>query len=1152
MQNIVIVRPDYRWYGRVGQQIWMIMRLTVVLIIISTLSLSAKSYSQQINISVKNVPLEKVFKRIGKQTGYSFIWDKQTFKGLPRITTSMRSATLNEAIKTILDDLPLRYEIQGKVVLIDHTTSTKGLGTIPIPAPPLAEVTGSVLDSVTQQPLVGVTVKLKGGTVGTVTDAKGHFALNVPSDGVLEVSYLGYVSKEIPVNGRGDLEIFLSASTTGLNQLVVVGYGQQRKATMAGAVGVIASEALQSKPSTNVLDAIQGAMPGLTVTRSSGRPGAEGYSIKVRGISSVNSGTPLVIVDGVPNPLNTLDPANIKTITVLKDASAAIYGARAANGVILITTKKGESGKLHLHYSGNIALKQPTFLKKNVTTLQWAKMYNTAAVNDGRPVVFSDDDLEKMRAGDPTVVPGENKVIKGYPQFYTTTDWNDILYGTGFQQSHNVSLSGGTDHSTYRLSAGYFNTGGIYNVGHNVNNRYNFRVSYGLDITEKVRLDLISAYQQQDIKEPSMLYGSQTFVALSDALKMLPFIPERTPAGAYYQFQGYANPAQELEQGGAYKGAEGMLIGNAKLTYDIFSDLQLVGQFGITSRKTDHSEYFRTVQTYNWDESINSKPLNAPNSASYFNSKSLYKSYNAYLKYAHLFNGKHQLSMMLGVSRETYNYSDVSAAGQQFSSNSIFTLNLADPTLISNNGSAFAWALNSVFSRLTYVYNDKYILEGIARLDGSSRFAPDKRWSALFPAVSAAWRISEESFMKPLHFLDNLKFRVSWGQTGNQDINGLGYYDYIQLINIGGQYPFGSGAKTSGASLAGMASPGRTWETVRMQNAGIDISVLESRLSANFDYFLKKNNNMLVDITLPSVLGATPPTLNEGQLRTHGWELRLGWHDHLGQMKYHIKAGLSDTQNKLIYVGGDDAVNLGLVHTRQGYPMDAYFGYVSDGIIQNDQDLQTYKQIHGVPSNIAVGDAKYKDMDGDGTLSPFGDPAKGTKGDLVYLGTPIPRYTYFFRLNVQYAGFDAALFLQGVGKRSVIRGGDVSYYPFIRYWAPPLQYFYGKTWSPERPDAQYPRLTLNTNINEWNYTPSTNQVINTAYLRVKNFQLGYTLPQSTVDKLGLSRVRVYLSGDDLWVFSKGTWDRTYDPEEGADAYTYPFCRTYSFGIDVNF
>jgi TonB-linked SusC/RagA family outer membrane protein len=469
---------------------------------------------------------------------------------------------------------------------------------------------------------------------------------------------------------------------------------------------------------------------------------------------------------------------------------------------------------------------------------------------------------------------------------------------------------------------------------------------------------------------------------------------------------------------------------------------------------------------------------------------------------------------------------------------------------MSNNGGGTHWAINSFFSRLNYSFNNELLLEANLRYDGSSKFPAGSRWG-FFPGISAAWRISQRDFISNTGIFDDLKLRASYGQTGNQE--GIGLYDHIQRISTARvwprdyPYPFGAGNQTVSAYLAGMVATQRTWETIINQNVGIDASMLRSRLNFTFDYFIKRNKNLLIPITYPSLLGATAPFSNGGELKTKGFELTVGWRDKIGNFEYNAKVLLGDARNTIVDYGGADTYVPGFNRVREGYPQFSYFAYEFDGLIRNEKELEDYKLLEGVPEDIGIGDARFRDVNGDGRIDPYSN-TPGEDGDVVFVGSYIPRYSYGVNLGAKFANFDISAFFQGVGKRTVFRSGEYSI-PWTDWWRQPPQFYYGKTWNEDRPDAEFPRLS-HGGIRWWNYQPSTMQKLNGAYVRLKNLQIGYTLPTRLTEKVAISNARIYFSGQDIW--EKHHVDGGWDPESSTNGFNYPFQRMYSFGLDLTF
>ena len=1013
-------------------------------------------------------------------------------------------------------------------------------------------VTGMVKD-INNTPLIGVNVIEKGTSNGTTTDFDGNFSITLTTDNpILEFSFLGFISQNKEVNAGQTLNIVLEDDISKLNEVVVVGYGQKEKGAVTGAISSVEKEAFEKRPVANTFEALQGTLPGVTITRASGQPGNQGYSLQIRGYSSINGNAPLVLIDGIPGDLSILNPNDIEKVTVLKDAAAAIYGARAADGVILVTTKKGNKGKPKINYSANFGIKQPAYLRKIMDTYQFATFLDEGLRNVGIEG-FSDEVFEKiLQNAPPDLDQGWNYGVTGYPGFYGTTDWNDEIYKEALQQNHNISITGGGDYSNYLVSLGYTKDEGTIRYGENNSNRYNLRLNYDLKLLDNLNLQTRTNFENQVTITPSMIGN-----ALTNVTRQFPYQPVFNQEGQFYGYQGYENPAQSLAEGGERKTNYSRFTTNFKLDYEVLEGLVLTGQAAIEMGFYADNSNTRTFTRYNYTGGVQDI-RNTPNSAYYTNQRTLKKLYQAYLNYDKTLWEGNKISVTLGASLEQNKGEGQTTNGYNFLSNDIFTLNLADRTdaaFANFTGYKNQQALSSYFGRASYSYKDKLILDVTARADGSSKFAPDKRYSELFPSVAIAYNLHKEKFIQDLEFFDQLKLRGSWGKTGNQEIGALGLYDYIPLISIGGNYPLGSPNTGVTGARANTTSSDRTWETIINKNVGVDVTMLDRRLSFSFDYFNKTNDNMLVNITVPATYGGTPPSANLGKLVTKGFDASVNWSDKIGALNYDVSLQLSDSKNKLVELRNSDSYGEGLNFVREGYSIYSYFGYVYEGIIQNQEQLDQYKQLENIPSNIGIGDAMYKDVDGDGSLTAFGDQTKGLSGDMVYLGNLIPRYTFSSTINLTYKNFFSKVFMQGVGKRDIQYTGAVST-PNTFFW-PSLEYYYGKTWSPERPNAEYPRYIPGSvgqdGLRNYNYRTSNLTMHNAAYLRFKVITLGYNLPKEICNTLQVNNVSIYLSGQDLFTISKGTLGGNFDPEDGfRNEGTYPFNKIYSLGLNVNF
>jgi TonB-linked SusC/RagA family outer membrane protein len=754
--------------------------------------------------------------------------------------------------------------------------------------------------------------------------------------------------------------------------------------------------------------------------------------------------------------------------------------------------------------------------------------------------MYTPEMLQKILNNDPNPIP--HPIYGGWMLFFTSTDWVKELLENGKQQRHAISVSGSSPNSSYYLSGSYSDQRGVVKYANDNNKLYNLRMNYDYNLTKGIRLESKLSFDHQ---HRSDIAGVGNWV-IGEAIFGMPNHPVYTKDGKFFAQGGWSNAVAFAKEAPTSSYNTRNINANFKLIADIVSGLKLNVQAGTNYTAKNSTDMGKPVPLYQWDGTLAYYSIANPGQSwlEEQNGTVNYQNYNSYLQYNKKFAGRHDIDFMVGGSYEKNELKNTTAGRYNIVSDNVWDLNLGVGDMYSKGG-ANHWAIGSYFSRLGYVLDDKYMLEANLRFDGSSRFQlSDKRWG-MFPGVSVGWRISKESFMQDISWINELKLRGSYGKVGNQD--GIGLYDFIQQINLGGVYPFGAGRQDPAATLQGMVAYNRTWETVVNKNVGVDATLLRNKITFSFDYFNKINNDMLINVTYPSMLGATPPSSNAGELKTWGFETSLGWKDNVGDFQYSARVILSDAENKLVNLGGANTYTLGMNNTREGYPINSYFAYVFDGIIRTQKELDDYKKLEGVPSGIGIGDARFKDLNGDGKISLYSDKA-GTDGDVTYVGNTAPRYSYGINLGAKYKGFDFGVFFQGVGKRTLFRVGEYSM-PWSDWWRQPPAFYYGKTWNEDRPNAEYPRLSFG-DIRWWNYQPSTMQKINAAYVRLKNLQLGYSLPANLIRKVALTNARIYVSGQDLWEKHHvlGGWD----PESADWGGNYPFQRYYSFGIDITF
>lgn len=1069
-------------------------------------------------------------------------------------------------------------------------------------------VTGKVINGDTKEPIVGATVKVKDGRETTTTKDDGTFSLPAAADASIEISAVGYASQTITADFSQVMSISLTVNNGSLGEVVVVGYGTAKKGSLTGAVSTVNAKTFQDRgPIANPLAALQGQVPGVTVSRSSGQPGRESWNFLIRGNSSVNGSEPLVIVDGLTLPnsaaLNSFNPADIDNITFLKDAAAAsIYGARAAGGVVIITTKRAKSGKASIQYNGSLSKKKIGLLPELVDIKGWGPMMEAAKVSDG---VAPNDNIYKfgklaqyavanniqyLKYADAAAVltnmglspTGFFQDVKDFVFFPGTMQ--DVLWGDAVTNEHQLSIASRNDKSGYRISLGYLNDGSLLQVGNNSNKRYNLRLTHDYRFSEKLKLESNISLEKNDIIQPSNLGA-----VLNNGIQ--PGMPLEAMNGKPYVWgSGISNATNNniAKYGGDSKEMNTRINSSFNLTYNLAKNLKAVTSVGYYFNNVDYRIRENVINWYDYTGTQLISSLSPSNSNRSFyqriNRKEAYYNVNAYLEYAKVFGLDHDVKAMAGAQYERQEFNSFYGKTMDIVADVPASLGIStgDNTSKTVGESQNHYALSGYFGRINYAYKNKYLLEVNGRYDGSSKFDESNRWK-FFYGLSGGWRISQEAFMENIPFLNELKLRASWGNVGNQA--GIGLYDYIQLLNLN----YTGGAGSSGFPIIGSSpvvrvAPGdlvaldRTWEKVQTTNVALDMAVLKNRLSGSFELFQKNNNNMLINRTYPAVLGATAPKGNNGELRTNGWEISLNWSDKIGKtITYHVGGNISGYKTKLVSFGGQTLIktdNRGMNAAVEGYPINSYFGLEYAGRIQTQKELEDYRTAYikdqniGMPAGalndpsvlpnakLALGDNMYKDLNGDGKIT-FPEDAK-------FLGTDDPRLVYSFNAGVEWNGFDLNVIFQGVGQRTIIRDGNWRIPAAVTFQAQ-NKAFENAWWTPERTNASLPRISSTGTINNYNYFPSDWVKENGAYLRLKNLVIGYTLPASITQKARIQKLRVYFSGNDLWEHIKirDGWDpeATRNVANTGDdnnyristfSARYPFYRYLTAGVNVTF
>ena len=1023
-------------------------------------------------------------------------------------------------------------------------------------------VCNGVVTDTTGETVIGASVVVKGTTNGTITGLDGDFSLSgVTKGSILVVSFVGYQNTEVKWNGQ-PLTIVLKEDTKVLDEVVVVGYGTQKKANLSGAVAAVDGKVLQDRPITNIGQGLQGVVPNLNITMNNGgAPGATS-SFNIRGNTSLNGGSPLVLVDNVQMDANLVNPDDIESISVLKDAaSASIYGARAAYGVILITTKKGKkSDKPTVSLSATGYWQSPALTFHNVNSMQYLTMMDEAYQNDGgsghyfkSQVYQYAEDYFNGKYDSPVFFDTAYDTYKyGY---CGNTDWWDELYKTSFSQIYTANISGGNDRTTYYASVSMNDQGGILKAGDDKYNKYNANVNISSNITKWLNVSAKIAHTYTDELHPTggtTAMNSTAYSGLSSYSGMMkgdlsPLMPVKHPDGHYAGQGSYTNPVAIMEQGGnaQYKQNDLWMTGAVKITpiKGLVINADYTWNFyGKSSNQ--HVQNFYDYTAVPGTE--NYYPWTNPSSVTVTNNDDYYNAFNAFAEYTFSLKEKHNFKVMVGYNQENKHKKYHYAGRKNLIDSSNPSLNLAYGDM-AMNGSETHWSVNGFFARINYDYKGKYLLELNGRYDGSSKFPHGDRY-AFFPSASVAWRVSEEKFWEPIRgWFDNFKLRASYGSLGNQALDESRYGNFPYLATYGINTKYGAllnGTRPVAVSVPGLVSASFTWETVNQIDFGFDASFFGGRLNTSFDWYRRNTKDMLTaGQALPAVLGTSVPQENAADMKTVGWEVSLEWNDRLSNgFGYHIKGVLSDYLASITKFSNPTKL-LGTHYV--GEKLNEIWGYVSNGLFQSDEDAKAADQSYLSGGSWGAGDVKYEDLNNDGKID-IGKNTLDDSGDRKIIGNSTPRYSYGITAGFDYKGFDFEMFWQGIGKRDYWLGGS-QFWGFTDEWCTPLTSSLDY-WTEDNRDAYFPRLH-HYGVNGGNHQVSTRYLQNAAYLRLKNVVLGYTIPRSITEKVKISRLRVFVQGENLLTFTPLI--DSYDPET-LNNMTYPINKKISVGLNLTF
>jgi TonB-linked SusC/RagA family outer membrane protein len=1056
-------------------------------------------------------------------------------------------------------------------------------------------LSGVVLDEATNDPLIGVSIAVKGAPIGAVSDVNGEFSLNVSSDATLVVSYIGYLTKEVPVNGQSKLTIVLSEDTKALDEVIVVGFGTQKKINLTGAVGIINAKDLADRPVQSAAQALQGLSTGLNITQTNGSL-EDKASINIRGVGTIGEGSksdPLVLIDGMEGDINTINPQDIESISVLKDAStASIYGSRAPFGVILVTTKKGQQGKAKFNYNNNFRWTSPVLLPQMLDSYSFAQYYRDAMLNGHETIPatgrFSDEHLQRIldfQNGTlkESVPAGNNgQWLDGYDNGNANTDWYKEIYKSqSLSQEHNVSLTGGTETINYYVSGNFLGQDGLMKLNQDIYNRYTATGKVSAKFVDWATLNYSTRFIRTEYERPSALTNG---LYHDLARQGWPTLPLYDPNGYLYSSP---SPALGLRDGGQDMYQKDQLYQQVQLVLEPIKNWKTFAEFNY--RTEDNFRNYYTLVTYNHDIEGNPIAYGKSSGVYEFASRANYANINVYSEYFKSFNDTHNFKIMAGFQNEEQKFRQFDARKDGVLVTDLLSLNTTSGLDYNGNvitpavnGLYYDWSTAGFFGRLNYDYLGKYLAEVNIRYDASSRFRSEKRWN-IFPSFSLGWNIARESFWEDhQNELSTFKFRASYGELGNQNTGYLdgqstkAYYPtyLIMTMNEGnGRNWLINGIKPNTTWAPTPVSAALTWESVNTFDVGLDIAALNNRLTLTADYYLRRTLNMVGPApTLPAIYGYDVPSANNTDLETRGWEIDLGWKDRLNfGLGYSVHLLISDYRSKVTKYFNPTG-DIGKYYT--GKYLGDIWGFETIGIAKTQEEMDAH--IASLPqggqdaigSEWKAGDIMYRDLDGNGKIS-SGAGTLDDPGDKRIIGNNSPRFPFAVDISLDYKGFDIRAFFQGIGKRDYwqpdyyfwgVNGGAESHHDGTGLWhssgfVQHLDYFRPadtESYFGPNVDAYYPNPYFNTGKN---MRTQTRYLLDASYIRLKNIQLGYTLPTTLTHKFGCSKLRIFASGENLWTLTNLT--EIFDPETIGGGWesagnVYPLSKVISVGLSINF
>lgn len=1114
-----------------------IMKLSVFLFfcfVFSAVAENANSQNAKITLNKQNATISDILNEIEEQTEYLFLYNKKNVNLNRTATVHVKNKSVATVLSELFEGTNTSFTMEGK-----HIVLSKNEVSVPQPQQAAGRTITGIVKDEKGESIIGANVVVKGTTNGSITGIDGDFSLtNVPEKATLQISYIGYLTKEVTLGKQGTVNIVLTEDTEVLDEVVVIGYGTAQRKSIVGAVDQVRSKIIEDRPVGNLTQALQGASANLVIQQRSMDPNNNNMNLNIRGISTMNDNSPLVVIDGMitdASAMNNLNPNDIDNVSILKDAgSAAIYGSRSSNGVILVTTKKGKKDmKPTVRFGATLGSQNPTLLATPLKGYQNALLRNDAFVNTGSNPFYSSEQIRQFAEGD------SEYFLKGILQ-------------NALQQNYNLSLQGGSANTTYMVSAGYYDQGSNFKGPDYGLKRYNFRSNLTTEFG-RLKLTALLAYDRDE----GRAYQGDTGFLIADASRVPVYNTNvlKDANGRYYTNDVLTggNPLAALEHGGTTRTDNDHFMGSVNAEFEIMKGLKAKGMFGLDLRP-EHRQIRRAYWPV-YSSPTDKNPVNSGSNKNYhiedYSGKATFLNTQFMLDFDRTFNEAHHVTAMAAFSNESYRQ-ERHEIKKQFVDPELYipiTGTIIDDGSYNTPGGTTERSIYSWFGRFGYSFKDKYYGEVNLRYDGTSKFSRKERWG-FFPSVSAGWRITEESFMESWkERIGDLKIRGSYGVLGNQNVDDYQYYTTYDIYT--NQYGFNNLPVTgTGYTFGNMLLH---WESSTTFNIGVDASFFNNALSVSYDYFNKMTSGILMKPEVPGTLGGAVPNDNLGKMRNQGWELTLNYRLNRGEFKHNFGFNLGDSWNEVTKFEGNEQISKSDEIERiirVGLPLSCYYGYKTDGFFRNEDDIKNSALPIG--AKVQPGDVKYVDRNGDGFID---------DNDRFILGHAFPRYTFGLTYDVNWKNFDLSVMLQGVGKRDMALRGELlepfhGSYSFVMF-EHQLDY-----WTPNNMDARWPRLTApSTTSTANNYGKGSDlQILNAAYLRLKNIQIGYTLPKAWSKYVGAQKIRFYMNGQNLLTFCGNSF---IDPEStefgsrmdagGANSgRNYPLLKYYGGGIDIVF